>query len=91
MSDLEKLAAARVARIEDNLAARPIDVLRSAAHDVETGKIKCTGVLIIMVDQAPPEVWGAATLRAGLSWKDEMTALQLELFRHLCAQYGVKR
>lgn len=86
MSDLEKLAALRVGRLDSNLDAKPIDLLRAAAHDVETGSVRCSGVLILFVDSAQ-ESWDVSTMRAGLRWNDELTALQLELFRHTWRQF----
>lgn len=85
MSDTEKLAAFRIGRLASNLDVRPIDLLRAAAHDVETGEVKCTGVLVVLVNAS--EAWDVATMRAGLKWNDELTALQLELFRHTWRQF----
>lgn len=85
MSDTEKLAALRIGRLESNLDVRPIDLLRAAAHDLEVGDVKADGVLVVFVQTE--EAWDVATMRAGLRWNDELTALQLELFRHTWRQF----
>ncbi len=86
MSDTEKLASLRIDRLDSNMDVRPIDLLRAAAHEIESGSVKCTGVLVLFVDTGEP--WDIpCTMRAGLRWNDELTALQLELFRHTRRQF----
>ena len=87
MSDTERLSALRIGRLESNLDVRPIDLLRAAAFDVESGATKCDGVIVLLVHRPEGVSWGLSTMRAGLAWNDELTALQLELFRHTLRQF----
>jgi hypothetical protein len=83
LSDIEKLAALRCEREPGNLAVKPIDILRAAAHDLENGQVKCDGVLILFADRPAPvnESWTFEAYRAGLTRDQEVVLLTMSLER----------
>jgi hypothetical protein len=81
-TDAERLASLRldraIAKGEGNIAQGPLDALRSAAHDLASGKKKCTAVLVIMMDAPdnPTSPWTIHRIRAGMPRDLEVVALQ---------------
>jgi len=48
--DINKLAAKRINKIERNSEANILDLLRAAIHDIESGELKCDGLILIFAD-----------------------------------------
>lgn len=82
MSDVEKLSALRVDKRPYNKDVSPLDLLRAAAHDIETGKLKCDGLLIVFMDRPAEGAWEHSSYRANMTADAELVAL--ELSRHKC-------
>jgi hypothetical protein len=73
----EELAWHRVERADDCLKVRPIDLLRAAAHDIETGKIQCDAVLILYAHRPQDAAWTLGDYRAGLSRDQQLVLLEM--------------
>lgn len=83
MSDIERLAAKRTEKLTSNLDVKPIDILRAAAHDIETGVLKCDGVLVLFANRPAPvdEPWVFDAYRAGMTRDQEVVLLTMSLER----------
>lgn len=75
--DTERMASMRCDRAASNLHVKPIDLLRAAAHDVETGLVKCDGVLILFAYRPEDGDWQYDNYRAGLTRDQEIVTLSL--------------
>ena len=51
MGDVTHLNIERAVRLDDNTLVCPEEVLLAAAHEVRTGKVPCTSVLVITLDE----------------------------------------
>lgn len=72
MTDIEKMAAMRADRAKSNLDVRPIDLLRAAIHDLETGVSQADGLIISMVYRPPDEARIYDSYRCGLTRDQEL-------------------
>lgn len=81
MNDIEKLASIRCDRTKSNMETRVIDLLRAAAHDIETGKVKADSLLILFGDcpTSINEPWAFETYRAGCTRDREIVMLTMGL------------
>ena len=83
MTDIERLSAMRCDKQTSNLKTKPIDLLRAAAHDIETGRVKCDSLLILFAHcpDSVDEAWELNAHRAGLTRDREVVLLTLSLER----------
>ena len=87
MSDVERLAAARCDKQSSNLATKPLDLLRAAAHDIETGRVKCDSSLILFAHcpESVDEPWTFSAHRAGCTRDREVVLLTMQLHSTIAA------
>ena len=50
MGDVTQFNVERADRLDDNTLVCPEEVLLDAAHEIRTGKVACTSVLVLMLD-----------------------------------------
>jgi hypothetical protein len=81
MSDVERLASLRCDKAEGNVEVKPLDLLRAACHDIETGRVKADSLLILFAHcpAALDEPWTFETYRAGCTRDREVVLLNLQL------------
>lgn len=81
MSDIERLAAARCDKQIGNVGTKPIDLLRAAAYDIETGRVKCDSIMILFAHcpESTDEAWTLTTHRAGCARDREIVLLTMQL------------
>lgn len=85
MSDIEKLAAKRLDKTSTSMNASPLDLLRAAAHDLETGRVPCDGIVIVFMHRPGlyeqgkenDEPWTCTVHRAKMTADQELVALEL--------------
>lgn len=81
MSD--DLAVKRFERAKDCHEVSPLDTLRTMIHDIETGVVKCDGLLVIAVnrDQKNPTYFQA--YRSRLRRDEEVMILEAQKYKAL--------
>jgi hypothetical protein len=81
MSDIERLASLRCDKATGNVEVKPIDILRAAAHDIETGKVKADSIVILFghCPDALDQPWVLETYRAGCPRDREIVLLNMQL------------
>lgn len=81
MSDVERLASLRCDKVTNNTKVTPLDLLRAAAHDLETGKVKADSIMILFAHcpAAIDEPWTFESYRAGCTRDREVALLNLQL------------
>lgn len=72
---MDELAVKRVKKANDNSEVRPVDLLRTMAHDIENGIIKCDGLLLLYVDRPKDGSWTYGSYRCGLARDQEVLTL----------------
>lgn len=76
-TDMEKMASLRADKAKDNLSITPLDLLRAAIHDLETGAAKADGMVICMVHRPLNEDRTYETYRCGLTRDQEAAHLMV--------------
>lgn len=81
MSDVERLASKRCDKAENNMDVTPLDLLRAAAHDMESGSVKANSIIILFGHCPGPtdEPWTFETYRAGCTRDREIVLLNMQL------------
>jgi hypothetical protein len=83
MSDVNKLAALRVGKAEDNKDITPLDLLRTMIHDIETGALKVDGLMILWFNRPKGEDWDMGSYRARVDRVEQLAFLELAKERHI--------
>lgn len=83
MSDVEKMAAMRLSKMTDNKDAKPIDLLRAAIHDIETGALQCDGMMLVWMVRPKDSDWDYGVYRANVTRIEELAWYRLLEHSHL--------
>ena len=77
MSTLDELTRRRIETADDNVGLRPQDILRFAADEIDAGRQKADGLLVLTVHRPETGEWEMDSYRANLSRDQELVALVL--------------
>lgn len=83
MTDIEKLAALRVGKADDNKDVKPVDLLRAMIHDIESGELKCDGLLLVWLDRPEEGNWDYGVYRSNVTRIEELAWYRLLEWSHL--------
>lgn len=75
----KELALARVDRAADCMNVKPRDMLIAMLHDIDTGKLKCDGLLLVYVNRPVDGPWSIGSYRANMSRDAEIVALHMRI------------
>lgn len=85
----DRMAIARVNRAKDSRDVKPPDLLRTMAHDIETGRIQVDGLVLIWMWRPADKAWDAGTYRCNMGSDQELVAI--ELAKERCIRQWLKR
>lgn len=71
----DELIAARVARENDNLNVKPVDLLRAMAEDIEKGRLQVDGLVLLYANRPKGEAWDYGSYICGMTSDQEIIAL----------------
>lgn len=71
----DELAIARVNRAANNTDVRPVDLLRAMADDIEKGKIKVDGLVLLYANRPANSAWDYGAYRCGMTRDQELVTI----------------
>ena len=80
---MDELTRARIDRETNNLKVRPTDLLRAMAHDIDSGKLKVDGLLLLYAHRPLEQPWEYGAYRCGMTSDQELVTIVLAQDRAL--------
>ena len=72
---MDDLVRARLNRIVSNTAMRPIELLKLMIDDIERGKLKCDGLVVLTANRPDGRPWTYETYRCGMPREQELVTI----------------
>lgn len=73
----DELSKRRVDKAIDNKTVSPVDLLRAMADDIESGRLKVDGLLLLYCWRPSEGVWDYGGYRCGLTYDQQLVMVDL--------------